>query len=95
MGAKSLFSSTTFWGAIGSLIIGYTSIFGKIFIDRNKFTSRDLELLVTMGVTTAITIIGRVNARDPVYTPYILPGPNREDFETMSLSLPEEPPSDQ
>lgn len=84
MAVKSLFSSATFWGAIGSLIIGYSSIIGKVTLDHEKFTSRDLELLVTMTVTTIVTIIGRVNAKDYVYTPYLLPGPNKKDFELLS-----------
>ena len=81
MSAKSLFSSATFWGAIGSLIIGYSSVLGKIALDHEKFTSQDLELLVTMTVTTIVTVVGRVNAKDSVYTPYLLPGPNKKDFE--------------
>ena len=80
MSAKSLFSSATFWGAIGSLIIGYSSVLGKIALDHEKFTSQDLELLVTMTVTTIVTVVGRVNAKDSVYTPYLLPGPNKKDF---------------
>lgn len=81
MSSKSLFSSATFWGAIGSLIIGYSSVLGKIALDHEKFTSQDLELLVTMTVTTIVTVVGRVNAKDSVYTPYLLPGPNKKDFE--------------
>lgn len=84
MTAKSLFSSATFWGAIGSLIIGYSSVLGKIALDHEKFTSQDLELLVTMTVTTIVTVVGRVNAKDSVYTPYLLPGPNKKDFEPLS-----------
>lgn len=83
MSSKSILSSTTFWGAIGSLIIGYSSIIGKVTLDHEKFTSRDLELLVTMTVTTVVTIIGRVNAKDYVYTPYLLPGPNKKDFDFL------------
>ena len=84
MATKSLFSSATFWGAIGSLIIGYSSIIGKVTLDHEKFTSQDLELLVTMTVTTIVTVVGRVNAKDYVYTPYLLPGPNKKDFELLS-----------
>jgi hypothetical protein len=86
MTAKSILSSTTFWGALGSLIIGYSSIIGKVALDGETFTSRDLELLVTMTVTTLVTIIGRVNAKDFVYTPYLLPGPNKEDLVSTLVS---------
>ena len=80
MSAKSVLSSTTFWGAIGSLVIGYSSIIGKVALDGEPFTSRDLEIIVTMSVTTLVTILGRVNAKDFVYTPHLLPGPNKEDL---------------
>lgn len=78
--SKSILSSATFWGAIGSLIITFSSVLGKVYIDDNKFTSKDLELLVTISVTTALTVVGRVNASTNVYTPHLLPGPNKEDL---------------
>ena len=79
--SKSLLASTTFWGAMGSLIISFSSVGGRIFIDGEPFKSKDLELLVTIGVTTCLTIIGRVNASSSVYTPPLLPGPNKKDLE--------------
>lgn len=83
-GSKSILSSTTFWGAIGSLIITFSTVVGRVYIDDTKFTSKDLELLVTISVTTALTIVGRINAKSSVYTPPLLPGPNKEDLEVGS-----------
>lgn len=87
MSCKSILSSTTFWGAIGSLVIGYSSIIGKVALDGEPFTSRDLEILVTMSVTTLVTILGRVNAKDLVYTPHHTPGPNKEDLINVLKNL--------
>lgn len=80
MPSKSILASTTMWGAIGSLVIGVSSVIGDVYIDRKPFTSNDLKTLATLVVTTTITIIGRVNAKDSVYTPKLLPGPNKEDL---------------
>lgn len=84
MKTKSILSSATFWGAMGSLIITFSSVLGKVYIDGNKFTSKDLELLVTIAVTTALTVVGRVNADTSVYTPHLLPGPDKGDLLVVS-----------
>lgn len=75
---KSIFNSTTFWGSIAALITTITPVIGSVIIDGNTFTSRHLEIIVTASVTTIITIIGRINAKDTVYTPKGLIGPNKE-----------------
>jgi hypothetical protein len=80
MKVKSILASTTFWGAIGSLLISVSAVAGRVFIDGDKFTSKDLETLITISVTTLVTVIGRVNASSSVYTPHLLPGPNKEDL---------------
>lgn len=89
MSAKSILASTTMWGAVGSLVIGVSSVVGDVFIDKKPFTSNDLKTLATLVVTTTITIIGRVNAKETVYTPKLLPGPNKSDLVDTALDVVE------
>lgn len=89
MSCKSVLASTTIWGALGSLVIGLSTIVGDVYIDKKDFTSNDLKTAVTLLVTVTITIIGRVNAKDSVYTPKILPGPNKEDLVDTGVRMVE------
>ena len=78
--AKSIFASKTFWGAV---LAGVSSLVPIVVrdIDAHKITVDDVGqiVLILCGVGTAI--VGRVNAEAPIYTPNLLPGPNKSDFE--------------
>ncbi|MBD2194622.1 MULTISPECIES: hypothetical protein [Calothrix] len=78
--AKSIFASRTFWGAVLAGVASLVPIAVK-GIKANKITVDDVgqAVLVLCGVGTAI--VGRVNVQSQVYTPDILPGPNKSDYE--------------
>ncbi|MEI2582513.1 hypothetical protein [Scytonema sp. PRP1] len=80
--AKTIFTSRTFWGAILSAVAALVPL-GVDSLKAHKITIEDAgqAVLILCGVGTAI--IGRVEAKDRVYTPSFLPGPNKSDFETQ------------
>lgn len=77
MEQKSLFLSTTFWGAVGSLVVTLSPIIGGVALDDQAFSSRDLEIAVSALVTCVVTVLGRMNAKSSVYTPNFVLGPNK------------------
>jgi hypothetical protein len=80
LAAKSIFTSRTVWGAI---LAGVASL-APLAVNAIKEQKINVDeagqaVLIVCGVGTAI--VGRVNARSPIYTPDALPGPNKLDFE--------------
>jgi hypothetical protein len=77
---KSIFASKTFWGAILAGVASLVPLAVKD-IKAQKITVDDAgqAILILCGVGTAI--VGRVNAQAQIYTPNLLPGPNKSDLE--------------
>jgi hypothetical protein len=79
--AKSIFASKTFWGAVLTLLIAIAPKVGEM-IDRRNVDGASISQLVVLFGTTTLTIMGRIDAKQPLYTPDGLPGPNKSDFQS-------------
>jgi hypothetical protein len=77
--AKSIFSSKVFWGSVFTFIIALAPYLQTI-ADRGISLQTVIPIILAIA-TTGLTIIGRVDANQPVYTPSFLPGAKKEDFE--------------
>jgi len=78
--AKSLFQSKTFWGAVFTAIAAIAPVVAKNVSDyqnTGKIDPNGVSQIVVVLATTGLTILGRVDARTPVYTPKGLPGPDK------------------
>lgn len=77
---KSIFQSTTFWGAVLTAISSISPVIAKI-IDTYQTTGRidpyAISQIVVVLATTGVTILGRINATEAVYTPKGLPGADK------------------
>jgi hypothetical protein len=79
--SKSIFSSTTFWGATLTAII---PILAVTYDGVTKgFNAYHMGILTPVLTGYGLTLQGRMRANDglPVYTPHGLPGANEEDFQ--------------
>lgn len=83
--AKSIFASRTFWGAFLTLMVAIAPQIGKDIDSYRKDGTIDAtsitQILVIFGTTT-LTIMGRIDAKQPIYTPNGLPGPDKSDFQS-------------
>jgi hypothetical protein len=82
--AKSIFQSKTFWGAILTLIASISPAIGKNIADyqaTGKINPNDISQIVVIVATTGLTILGRMDANAPVYTPNGFPGPDKPKTE--------------
>jgi hypothetical protein len=80
--AKSVFQSKTIWGAALTAIASIAPILAKNVTDyqtSGKIDPNDIAQIVVVLATTGLTIIGRLDANGPVYTPNGFPGPNKPD----------------
>ncbi|MCU0549957.1 MAG: hypothetical protein MUC48_11470 [Leptolyngbya sp. Prado105] len=81
--AKSIFASKTFWGAALTLLIAIAPKVGEE-VDKYQNTGRvdgsSITQIVVLFGTTTLAIMGRIDAKQPLYTPDGLPGPNKSDF---------------
>lgn len=79
-GAKSLFATRTFQGAVLGLVLGLTPIIVKCGYEHHWPTEEDsLEAIGLLG-TFSWALIGRTQT-SPVFTPQGMPGPNKSDFK--------------
>lgn len=78
--AKSIFASKTFWGATFTAVAAIAPIVGEA-VDNRQILGKDVAQIVVILAGAAATVVGRVQADAPVYTPHALPGPDKEDFE--------------
>jgi putative Mn2+ efflux pump MntP len=83
---KNIFASKTVWGVIFTTVAAIAPIIGK---DVDQFRSnqsvnygQDIAQVIVIICGAAATICGRVDAKDPVYTPDWLPGPNKSDLDS-------------
>ncbi|MEM9926430.1 MAG: hypothetical protein AAF915_22200 [Cyanobacteria bacterium P01_D01_bin.50] len=83
---KSLFGSKTFWGVIFTSTAAIAPIVGnnvdKIMEGNSKDVNygQDAAQIVVIVCGAAASIVGRVEAKSPVYTPQWMPGPSEKDF---------------
>ncbi|MBW4666262.1 MAG: hypothetical protein KME60_02170 [Cyanomargarita calcarea GSE-NOS-MK-12-04C] len=78
--SKSIFESKTFWGAVSTAIIAIAPAMNDLlseFQKTGKINPASIFKISMLLVTTAFTIMGRITAETPVYTPPGLPGPNK------------------
>ncbi|MFB2837301.1 hypothetical protein [Floridanema evergladense] len=78
--AKSIFASKTFWGATFTALAAIAPIVGTA-VEKHKLTVDETVKIAVILFGTGATVAGRVQAKDSVYTPDCLPGPNKSDVE--------------
>ncbi len=81
---KSIFQSKTFWGAVLTAIASISPVVAKDVTDyqnTGKIDANGISQIVVILATTGLTILGRVEATDTVYTPKGLPGANKPKSE--------------
>lgn len=82
--AKSIFQSKTFWGAVLTLIASTSPAIAKNIAEyqaTGKINPNEVSQIVVIVATTGLTILGRIDANTPVYTPPGLPGPDKPKTE--------------
>ncbi|WP_073072313.1 hypothetical protein [Phormidesmis priestleyi] len=88
--AKSIFESETFWGAISSAAVAIapaiTSLLDEL-LRTGKISPFTMLKIPILLATTGITIMGRIEAETPVYTPAGLPGPDKPADPTQAKSI--------
>ncbi|PSB26252.1 hypothetical protein [Stenomitos frigidus] len=80
--AKSIFKSKTFWGAVLTAVAAIAPIVAKSVNDyqeNHKIDPNSVAQIVVVLATTGVTILGRLDASGPVYTPNGFPGPNKPE----------------
>ena len=83
---KSLFGSKTFWGVVFTSTAAIAPIVGNNIdtIVQEKDVpvnyGQDAAQIVVIICGSAASIMGRVEAKSPVYTPQWMPGPSEKDF---------------
>lgn len=89
---KSIFGSKTFWGVVFTSTAAIAPIIGNNIdiIVQNKDEpvnyGQDAAQIVVIVCGAAASIVGRVEAKSPIYTPKWLPGPSDTDFDSEELS---------
>lgn len=83
--AKSLFASKTFWAIVFTTTASIAPIIGNAVKQGQLTVDQSVNIvLVLCGVGGAV--VGRVQAKEAVYTPNWAPGPNQSDFPGNSHS---------
>lgn len=78
--SKSIFESKTFWGAISTALLAILPAISDLlneFQKTGKIDPGSIFKISMLLATTSLTIIGRIVADTPMYTPDGLPGPNK------------------
>lgn len=78
--AKSIFASKTFWGAAFTALAAIAPIVRNA-LEEQKLTIDETVKIVVILCGTGATVAGRVQAKDSLYTPDWVPGPNKSDAE--------------
>jgi len=65
-GAKSIFSSKTFWGAILAVAAGILGIFGYKFTPEDQVAVIEIVSAVALGVGSLFAIYGRIKAEKKI-----------------------------
>lgn len=77
---KSIFHSTTFWGAVLTAIASISPAVANsidTYQNTGKINAKDISQIVVVLATTGVTILGRINVTEAVYTPKGLPGADK------------------
>jgi anti-sigma-K factor RskA len=88
---KSIFGSKTFWGVIFTSTAAIAPIIGNnvdtIVQERGTVDyGKDAAQIVVIVCGAAASIVGRVEAKSPIYTPKWMPGPSDTDFDDEEIS---------
>jgi len=89
---KSLFGSKTFWGVVFTSTAAIAPIIGNNvdIVVQNKAEpvnyGQDAAQIVVIVCGAAASIVGRVEAKSPVYTPKWMPGPSDTDLNSEEIS---------
>jgi len=81
---KSIFQSTTFWGAVLTAIASISPVVAKnveTYQNTGKIDPNGISQIVVVLATTGVTILGRAHATEAVYTPKGLPGADKPEGE--------------
>lgn len=88
--SKSLFGSKTFWGIVFTSTAAIAPIIGEdvdaILKGESVNYGQDIAQIVVVMCGAAASIVGRVEAQSPVYTPKWMPGPNETDSDSENVS---------
>jgi hypothetical protein len=79
---KSIFESKTFWGAVSTALVEILPAISSVLNEFQRTGKIDFGSIFKISMllaTTSLTIIGRVMADSPVYTPAGWPGPNKQE----------------
>ncbi|MBD2777915.1 hypothetical protein [Iningainema tapete] len=83
--AKSIFTSKTVWGIVFTTVAAIAPVIGsdvdKLLNKQPINIGQDTAQIVVIICGAAATICGRVEAKDSLYTPNWLPGPNKPENE--------------
>ncbi|MEA5596029.1 hypothetical protein [Rivularia sp. UHCC 0363] len=86
---KSLFGSKTFWGIVFTSTAAIAPIVGqdvdKALKGEPVNYGQDVAQVVVIFCGAAASIVGRVEAKSPIYTPKWMPGPNETDSDSEKL----------
>lgn len=77
---KSIFQSTTFWGAVLTAIASISPLAAntvETYQNTGKIDPKSISQIVVVLATTGVTILGRINVTEAVYTPKGLPGADK------------------
>ncbi len=87
---KSLFESKTFWGILFTSMAAIAPIVGedvdKALKGEPVNYGEDVAQVVVIACGAAASIVGRVEAKSPIYTPKWMPGPNDTDSDSQQIS---------
>lgn len=88
---KSIFGSKTFWGVVFTSTAAIAPIVGNnidtiVQKKGNVNYGKDAAQIVVIVCGAAASIVGRVEAKSPVYTPKWMPGPSVTDFDSEEIS---------
>lgn len=82
---KSVFHSKTFWGAVLTAVAAIAPTIGDSvaeYQEKGKVSPNRISNIVVVLATTGLTVVGRVSADTPLYTPKGLPGPDKPTSES-------------
>ena len=82
--SKSIFQSITFWGAVLTAIASISPVIAKnveTYQNTGKIDPNGISQIVVVLATTGVTILGRINVTEALYTPDGLPGANKPKDE--------------
>ena len=94
MSTKPWYQSKTITSSIGTLLAAAIPVIFEVYNDikSNREIEVPRELTIALAAafyTTQRAIKGRLEAKDAVFTPKGLPGPDKEDIQIQTLEVPE------